>query len=442
MRFLDCVHLGLANIRTHKKRAFTVVVIVGVIFGVLTAGNFLIQGLENTILSKMTEPTDGKVLLSITTEQQCFDRNCEPLDVTPTIEQVVKEYGGKIIPSQLFTDGTTLYLVVEPSIFSGLNQEVIVGTRNNIPIYGTPSVLAGLFGIAKPASDASADTKLRAVATLRENTLNKTINSNNSEMKYEVVGITPSSFGIGSFSLANVGERMNPLNLILDIIPAGGGTSFILNNGSFSDRSFADSPTMLAMFPDVEEALAFQRSMVSKTCSLTDWHNGVCPNAIAYQAEATLNNPLAAKESFNAIWGLYQIIEVVLIIIATIVAVSTYTRLIGRDTKVIALYHALGASHKQIALIYCVYLLGISLIAGIFAILLGAGLVVILNFINGDAITKIFILAFSEAPRSIFLFGVNSSIPVLVGIILFLAPLSAIVNYAHYTSSKLSQKLK
>ena len=44
MHLLDYLRLGWANIVAHKKRAAIVVVIVGVLFGVLTAGCVWNQG--------------------------------------------------------------------------------------------------------------------------------------------------------------------------------------------------------------------------------------------------------------------------------------------------------------------------------------------------------------------------------------------------------------
>lgn len=60
MRVLDCLRLGVAGVKAHKKRALTVVVIVGLLFSVLMAGAFFLQGLENAALGKMLAPTGGR----------------------------------------------------------------------------------------------------------------------------------------------------------------------------------------------------------------------------------------------------------------------------------------------------------------------------------------------------------------------------------------------
>ena len=60
MKVVDCLRLGFAGVKAHKKRAFTVVIIVGLLFGVVMAGIFIVQGLEDVILGTMLAPTSGK----------------------------------------------------------------------------------------------------------------------------------------------------------------------------------------------------------------------------------------------------------------------------------------------------------------------------------------------------------------------------------------------
>lgn len=49
----------------------------------------------------------------------------------------------------------------------------------------------------------------------------------------------------------------------------------------------------------------------------------------------------------------------------------------------------MGASSRQVAGVYVVYLLGLSLLASVFALVLGLVLVVIVNLLNSTALAQI-----------------------------------------------------
>lgn len=159
-------------------------------------------------------------------------------------------------------------------------------------------------------------------------------------------------------------------------------------------------------------------------------------------AATVVGDPVRIYENFVGIWTVLKILIVVLAVIACIVTMSTYVRLVGRDTKVIALYHAMGSTKKQIVGVYCVYLLGLSLLASAFSLVLGAGLVLIVNLINMTKLTQIFTIGFGVEEAPVWLFGWNNWIALFVGLLLVMAPLCTILSWRQFASKKLAQKMK
>lgn len=61
MRFADALKLSAKNISEHKGRSLATVVTISILFGVLMAGNFLLNGLERTLLEAENSQAGGEV---------------------------------------------------------------------------------------------------------------------------------------------------------------------------------------------------------------------------------------------------------------------------------------------------------------------------------------------------------------------------------------------
>ena len=98
MRTLDYLRLGAAGMKAHKKRALVVVMIVGLLFGVVAAGAFFLQGLEQVALAEMLAPTEGKVLVMSSVDARACGEDCEAAEVEKMKEKI-GEYGGEVVPA-------------------------------------------------------------------------------------------------------------------------------------------------------------------------------------------------------------------------------------------------------------------------------------------------------------------------------------------------------
>ena len=161
-----------------------------------------------------------------------------------------------------------------------------------------------------------------------------------------------------------------------------------------------------------------------------------------YEAATVISSPVMTYRNFEGVWLVFKILAIALAVIGSIVSLSTYTRLVGKDTKVIALYHAMGATKRQVVGVYAMYLLELSLLASLFSLALGVGLVLITNLLSATGLMQVFTLGFGVAETRVWLFGWNNWIMVFVGLLLVVAPVCVVLNLYQFSSKKLAQKIK
>ena len=63
LKFSDALRLSWSNIGEHKVRSAIVILTISIIFGLLMGINFVLRGLETTLIDASVIPTGGKVYL-------------------------------------------------------------------------------------------------------------------------------------------------------------------------------------------------------------------------------------------------------------------------------------------------------------------------------------------------------------------------------------------
>lgn len=437
MHLLDYLRLGWANIVAHKKRAAIVVVIVGVLFGVLTAGCLLIQGLEDATLDVMLEPTSEKVLVRTVAQQSFCEDICDIATDREEIREVIAKWNGEEVAVMAAGLTGSVYAVAPELVQNAVEADFTSIPDDAIPVLASTSTLAGWLQISTADTHAEPEVKLRVVQSVREQSLGKIIEF--AGQKYFVAGILPGGFGVHNLSLTAIKDRKNPLNILLDGISTGSSQTLVLDNG---EAELSPTEEIWATFASVAEAQGYINDIATHNCNSLEVEVGICSRMKQLVAATVVGDPVRIYENFVGIWTVLKILIVVLAVIACIVTMSTYVRLVGRDTKVIALYHAMGSTKKQIVGVYCVYLLGLSLLASAFSLVLGAGLVLIVNLINMTKLTQIFTIGFGVEEAPVWLFGWNNWIALFVGLLLVMAPLCTILSWRQFASKKLAQKMK
>lgn len=438
MRLVDYFRLGWANIVAHKKRAAIVVVIVGVMFGVLIAGSLLIQGVENTALDMMTRSTDGKVLVRSVAQQYsfCKDVACDLEADKAELRQRVTDYGGKVIEVKMLGQD---YVLDADLVQGAIETELSKAPADATPVLAPLSILSNWLQISIPERAETA-VKVRTAQQIREQAVGQVITVMGGK-KYWVAGILPGSFGgTSTLALSSLG-RKNPLDILLSNVELGGSAVLIIDDGDLRAETVI-TDEIWATFDTVKQAERYIAEIADDNCNVLDVQAKRCPRMKQYEAATVISSPVMTYRNFEGVWLVFKILAIALAVIGSIVSLSTYTRLVGKDTKVIALYHAMGATKRQVVGVYVAYLLGLSLLASLFSLALGVGLVLIANLLSATGLMQVFTLGFGVAETRVWLFGWNNWIMVFVGLLLVVAPVCVVLNLYQFSSKKLAQKIK
>lgn len=454
MRLTDYFRLGFAGVKAHKKRAFTVVIIVGLLFSVITAGAFILQGLENIALETMLAPTNGKVLVMSSVDTKICGDNCDIAAEVVEIKKNIERYDGKIIPTTISQTADGMFYKAEEKVFSSEANNTTDVTQVIVPL-GTA---ANLASIEMQERDAEVADKLATTQEVREKTLGKVVENEAGE-KYYIAEILPSGVYANNLSFMNIGQGGNPLDLILGQIRTGVSQNFITKSAKTEpeedESDMGQSSGFIAMedidaeamgmvfvqFEDVKAAYNYYQDKANY-CSETDRIFSMCGKDYKYQVVSAVSDPLTTYDSLQNVWLVFRIVAAVLTVIALIIAISTYGRLIGKDMKIIALYHAMGANGKQIRLVYLTYLLMLSIMAVGFAMVVGLALAAVLSLVNMTNLTQVFALGFGIETESVWLVGWNNLVLGLAGIMIFAAVIAIVLGNGNFTSKELAKKMK
>lgn len=429
MRVLDCLRLGVAGVKAHKKRALTVVAIVGLLFSVLMAGAFFLQGLENAALGKMLAPTGGKVLVMSNVDTKFCGEECDMAEEVAEIRRNIERYGGEAISATMISGKDGMFYRLEKNIFE------FEGEGLAIPL----STVAKMKGVQLPGWDVGVERRVDAVQAIFEE-------AKAEDNENRIVGILPGGVYTSDLSLSSIEQSGHPLNMIFGQIVTGTSQNFMIGTAetSMGDAVAMDTAEMglvFAEFPDLKAAYNYYRDEANYCLDL-DRAFGHCKNGYKYLTMSAISDPLTTYDNFQLVWLVFGITAAVLAVIALIIAVSTYARLIGKDMKIIALYHAMGATRGQVRLVYLSYLLILSVMTVVFSLAVGLGMALLLGAVNGEAISQVFWMGFGVEPGKIWLVGWNWMIWVMVAVLLLSAVLAILLSNGQFASKKLARKMK
>lgn len=455
MRTLDYLRLGAAGMKAHKKRALVVVMIVGLLFGVVAAGAFFLQGLEQVALAEMLAPTEGKVLVMSSVDTRACGEDCEVAAEVEKMKEKIGEYGGEVVPAAVRQMAEGMFYVVDEGVFgevfSGVKAEAS-GEDEAMTVVVPLEVAAELAGIEMPESGASVAERMVAIYKVREAALGRTVESETGA-RYEVAGILPGGVYATDLSLVYAGQSGNPLNMLFGQVKTGMSQSFGVGAGDGLAEAEAtggelagevDAEVMgmvLAVFEDIEAAEGYYRDEVNY-CAEVDRMMGRCSEEYRYQVVAAVADPLGTYDNLRQVWSVFKIVAAVLAAIAVLIALSTYVRLLGGDVKIIALYHAMGATGWQIRLVYLTYLVMLSVLAVGFAVILGLGLAAGLSLVNMAALKEVFAMGFGVVVEDIWLVGWSEVIWWLAGALLVAAGLAVVLGNGNFASKGLAKRMK
>lgn len=462
MRIADFLRLGAANITAHRKRVVKVVAIVGVLFGVLLMAEMLIQGIENTVLAEMSRPMGGKILLGTTVNMQHYQEpQAEELELEH-IREKIQQYGGEVIETETYQMPGVGEVVALPEgvIKQGIEVSLAERPVEAVPMIVPVGAVMNWLKVSIPQRD-SAERAAAKVLKAREQVLGQTIELENGQKVY-VVGLSSSMAGRNSLVLSGVGQEVNPLNLILAVVPLSTSRSFLIKTEGvdlgkmvieekseippemleqFPELAAPEMEAVWAVFPNLATASEYYYD-VENYCERANSAYGVCEPEYKYLVTPGFNDPFEVTRVFKNVWIVFGVVAGVLMAIGIIIMLTTYLRLVRQDTKVIALYRANGATRAQTVGIYMVYFLMLSVLAVGFVLVLGVVLALLVSLVNGTALSQAFTLAMGMPERTIILIGMNRWVLIIAGAMLAVAPVTVLLSLGQLSGKNLARKLK
>lgn len=428
LRLSDALRLSWANIAEYKGRSAVVIATVAILFGLVMGVGFLLRGLEVTLLDASVAKTGGKVYVETSFQKSRYGSNEERLK-----ERLEKYHGEKVGTLKTYSlDGETIGMIdVEPGKEFPTEDEYLQ------------------WGTEKQDANAT---------------------------RVFMSGCTPEL------------EKMSILNLVLgsvygNVIEEG---ELVVDDGSGEVDRYIDARVeeiRREKVADVDEMLAmdgagqdgdgqeFTKEDIAYLYEEAEnWEPEVSEESIVVFDDywdlkdyvLTRDTPEAKNlepqafgvgnlfsNTVDVIWAVemmrmtLRFFEIVLLVVAVVVATLTFAHLIDSDAATVALYRSMGASTGNIYAIYFLYLVELCLLAVVASVGIGlmmVGAVMVLD--AGDLVMRLQeYYGFSVAPR-VRLVGIDRRFWEVTGMIMLVAPLVLALTSRRFGTKHIAKKLK
>ena len=429
LRLSDALRLSWANIAEYKGRSVVVVATVAILFGLVMGVNFLLRGLEVTLFDASVAKTGGKVYVETSFRKSRYGSNEERLN-----ERLEKYHGEKVGTLKKYAlDGETVGVIevelgkefpteeeyvgwgTEKQEMNAAHLSVGGGTTLELKRASVLNlVLGGVYGNAIEEGDLVVDDG--------SGEIEEYIKTRIEEIQRKKV--------------ANADEM-----LAMDVAEeAEGGQEFTEEDIAYFYEEAENWE------PEVsEESIAvFENYWDLKDYVLTrDTPEAKNLEPQAFGVGNLFSNTVDIINEVEMMRTVLKFFEVVLLVVAVIVATLTFAHLIDNDAATVALYRSMGASTGNIYLIYFLYLVELYLLAVLSCIMIAFIIVGVMWLGNAGALAErlkeFYIL--KDLPK-VNLFGFNSMFFWTIGSIMLVAPLSLLLTMRRFSAKHIAKKLK
>lgn len=454
MRFIDLLKISTNNIRANLKRNLMIVVVMGVIFGLIFAINLFMTGLANSYIAQANRITNGRVVLLATNSADGI--TVEASSSRASFSEMVADiemYGGSVLgEATRFGDYGSLVLP------ASLVQNAVEVDPSQAPADAAPILTTTFLGEILLGQDfsleaATATDKQQAYIFFRSALLGRTF-TDTYGAKYYIVGFADDNFHLDNLSFQQLDRHnQNPLNPILELIPTPSGVPIVLDQSpvllaeSTSDSSStqesvlpntlaSDTDTIVAVFKDNQSAYVYFRN-----------GRGAFPNAAFsgrdYSVTVVAGMSPETTYILSSLNTISIIISIILGVVAVIVIIFTTIRLVDQDQRNLALYYSLGATSRQVRVIYLSYFLELMLGVSFFAFALASLIVLLFNVFHQELLEIQVQLGFNQISSvSVWWYSVNLVTLFIWLTILSMAPLCVLLNHRKLSAFSASAKTK
>lgn len=158
---------------------------------------------------------------------------------------------------------------------------------------------------------------------------------------------------------------------------------------------------------------------------------------------AVYSNTADIARGFIAADRIVMIAEIILLVVAVIVTAFTFIHLIDQDARTVALYRSLGASTREIIMVYFIYLLELFLLAVVVSILIGLGVVAVMSLGNVGVLTENLQMYYDlpSAPK-VTLLGIDWRFFLTIGLMLAAVIMALFLSADRFSRRRIAMALK
>lgn len=456
-RFSDALRLSTVSIFQHKGRSAIVVLAVAVLFGVLMAANFLINGIEKTALLASQKETAGAIYITVkpSTTSDFWEYGGSNHDDTDwqryykqemnsrhydNIAKMAKEHHGEVIGHVWNMHVRYQYYVAT----IGAVQDFIVSDLDDAPTNKVP-VLVG-------------DNVDRVFSEPEDQQF--------FEEHFYVVGELPkaANFYSPEYAGGTVGwptmSNGNLLNVLLKKISGGfdypimlidDGTGKVdefftgqieasVTQGELYTYTFSrpqlGRPQLVVKFNNVKDALAYK------------WPNGFLKYLFGgmqdkYTSDDFFGGVLITAYNFNMLRTSFLVIEGIIVVVAVVIATLTFRHLIDQEANTIALYHSMGATTRDIYLIYFLYLAELVLLSVVVCFVIAFLIIGIITLLNHAELSTVLQQYYdSSTPPKLYFYAFDKYCWAILVANLAVAPLTLGFSTRCFSPKYIAKKLK
>ena len=433
MYFTDVLKLSFRKFIRQFRRSYKLVVAMSILFCLIFTINLFFTGLRNSHIKFSQAKVGDQVIISAISPNSYTDlKKLEEVAKTEMVQDIEK-FGGKILKNIRAVTRNNIPVLPKSSVQNLIEVDPSKAPKDVIPILTTTS-----FGESLLGQENNKINKLTAVEYLskyqdyREKILGKTF-ENKDGAKFFVVGLLPGSYHLSDYSFYTLEKNVDTtlLNELLDDIPLQDFNPIAVDNGdqdSWQTGQNVEYEMVYAIFDNQKDAYRYLEQGKAR-------FQRVIPDDRSYDAKVILGLSPEITYTFNFFQIIIRIISFILVIVATVVILSTNTRLIAQDEEEIALYRSLGATKSQLKIFYGIYFFILIVSALIFAYFIASLVLIFFHLFRGQLINIQAALAFSlkDVPQ-VFWYGISSDFLVIIVATLLLAPLSTLLNSRKFSS--------
>ena len=436
MYFTDVLKLSFRKFIRQFRRSYKLVVAMSILFCLIFTINLFFTGLRNSYIKFSQSKVGDQVIISATSPNSYTDlKKLEEVAKNEMVQDIEK-FGGKILKNIRTVTRNNIPVLPKSSV-----QNLIEVDPSNAPKDAIPILTTTFFGELLLGQYDNKINKLTAVEYLskyqdyREKVLGKTFETDNGA-KFFVVGLLPGSYHLTDYSFYALEQNVDTtlLNELLDDIQLQEFEPIAVDNGNQDSWQTGQNvkqnvkyEMVYAVFDNQKDARHYleQGKASFRMVTLDDR---------SYNANVILGLSPEITFIFNFFQIIIRIISFILFIVATVVILSTNTRLIAQDEEEIVLYRSLGATKSQLKIFYGIYFFILIISALIFAYFVASFILILFHLFRSQLINIQAALAFSlkDVPQ-VFWYCVSSDILVIIVAALLLAPLSTLLNFRKFS---------